>query len=206
MGSFLDTEISGVLINSVASEKMLKEIEDAGLLEPNKIYITPDEDTPIGTLLYNGTITSSSTNIDLSGFDLGKGTYDIQIMGTCPNGTDTYFRVNNDASGYDEIRINNYNNTAPVGQYVYNQANFTAGGMWAYRTFYNITLTVDDENVLTYALTGCGVYQSSTNKTVYNRIFNGIKMGLSDGKLKSIQYGSSSGYTIYAYIKIYKRY
>jgi hypothetical protein len=73
MGSFLDTEISGVLINSVASEEVLKEIEDAGLLEPNKIYLTPDEDEQSGwTTLYNIGITSTGNYTladNLSKFD-----------------------------------------------------------------------------------------------------------------------------------------
>lgn len=180
----------------------------AELYEGDGIEIKDGVISSKSILLYSGTITSSSTNIDLSGFDLGKGTYDVQIMGTCGSeGTGTLFRVNNDSSAtYYTMQTNNYNTTAPTGGYNKASTSFPAGGIWNHRAFYNITLTVTDENVLTYSFSGCGLAGSSAS-TGYNRVYNGIKINLADNKLKSIQYGVDSGSAIiYAYIKIYKRY
>lgn len=44
MASSVDTNLTDFKINSVASEEVLKQMEQDGLLEPNQIYMTPDED------------------------------------------------------------------------------------------------------------------------------------------------------------------
>lgn len=49
MASSVDTTLSDFKINSVASEEVLKQMEQAGLLEPNQIYMTPDEDEGEGS-------------------------------------------------------------------------------------------------------------------------------------------------------------
>ena len=43
MASSVDTTLSDFKINSVASEAVLKQMEQDGLLEPNQIYMTPDD-------------------------------------------------------------------------------------------------------------------------------------------------------------------
>lgn len=50
MASSVDTTLSDFKINSVASEEVLKQMEQAGLLEPNQIYMTPDGDANLSYL------------------------------------------------------------------------------------------------------------------------------------------------------------
>lgn len=55
MATSVDTELSEFPINSVASDELLKEMESAGLLEENQIYMTPDKESmsislPVGSI------------------------------------------------------------------------------------------------------------------------------------------------------------
>lgn len=50
MASSVDTNLSQFKINSVASEEVLKQMEQDGLLEPNQIYMTPDEDVNLSQM------------------------------------------------------------------------------------------------------------------------------------------------------------
>lgn len=99
MASSVDTNLNDFKINSVASEEVLRQMEQDGLLEPNQIYMTPDENNEDyykagnGISIENGVISASqtySTEEQLTGdyWIDGKPIYRRVInFGTLPNTT-----------------------------------------------------------------------------------------------------------------------
>lgn len=99
MASSVDTNLTDFKINSVASEEVLRQMEQAGLLEPNQIYMTPDEDVNLSYLrtevIYdasdpnkqtlNGTAYTSGIvgGTKITGLDFSK--YDKLFWVSCSN-------------------------------------------------------------------------------------------------------------------------
>lgn len=195
MGSFLDTEISGVLINSVASEEMLKEIKDTGLLEPNQIYLTPDEDEVKDDLFYSGSISGSYTHTITKDFE--NGIYDIILIGTSSKGLDLFLIPNNTSKTTYGNVIASYNNVAPSSGSG-TETNFNVGTAGNSYTIFHITMTVNNGIVIIESNSIC-----NADGVVYRR--NIMRFGDGYGNITKLVFSTNNTGTLSMNFRIYKR-